>query len=167
MKNLYVALLLSATLFTACGDETPVDNTPSEPTDLRDLVTGDYTCDYQVFNSVTGVQDRKGSFELKVYKNSDDATMFDFRIDGLTRFMSGTDLAKIKDGHSFEIPEQDVDNFGLIKGSPILNKESTSGQAIRIAGHRLASNGVITVYCERARKVGQDNDLFEFIITPK
>jgi hypothetical protein len=164
MKKLFIALLLSAAVLTACNDETPVDNTPSEPTDTRDVVLGDYTCDYQVFNAVTGVQDRKGSFELKVYANSDDDKMFDFRIDGLTRFMSGTNLVKVQDGYSFEIPEQDVDNFGLIKGSPIIN---VPGQTTRVSGHVKSSNGLITVYCERARKVGQDDDLFEFLMTPK
>lgn len=165
MKNILIATLFVFTVFAAgCKDDSSdTDPTPGT-TDVRDNILGDYSCNYKVFNAVTGAEQKKGSFELKVYANSTDANMFDFRIDGLIHFMSGTNLVKVSDGYTFTVPEQDVEDFGTIVGKKIQN---VTGQTTKVAGYLKTANGNVTVYCERANKVGQDDDLFEFEMIKK
>ena len=165
MKNILIATLFVFTLLaTGCKDDSGDDTPTPGSSDVRSNILGDYTCNFKVFNAVSGAEQRKGSFELKVYANTDDANMFDFRIDGLTRFMSGTNLVKVSDGYTFTIPEQDVDDFGTIVGKKI---QIVAGQTAKVAGYLKSGNGNVTVYCERANKVGQDDDLFEFEMIKK
>ena len=160
MKKLLLAAFVLSFAFIGCkGDDDDVT-----PTDVRDNIVGEYNCQWRLFNRKTLIEENKGSFELKVYKNSDNNAMFDFRINGLQRFMSGENLVTVQDGFSFQIPEQDVENFGLIKGTPIIN---VPGQTTRVAGHLVTATGQVVVFCERAQGQGKDDDLFEFKMTPR
>ncbi len=164
MKNILFSTLFLFTILSGCKDDTPVDtNTnPDSFGDARDAILGDYTCNYAVFNAVTGVEDRKGSFSLKIYPNPEDDTQFDFRIDGLTKFMTGANMVKVSDGYSFSIPAQIVKDFGDIKGKKIINVPQ---QTVKVAGYFISSTKEITVYCERTNKGAQDDDIFEFNMT--
>lgn len=165
MKKILIATLLVFSVLTGCKDDTPVDTTGTQgSSDPRDALVGKYKCDYSVFNSVTLNQSKKGTFDLEVYANTEDETKFDFRQDGLILFMTGANLTKVSDGYSFTIPEQDVEDFGNIIGVPIIN---VPGQTTRVEGHFVSQSRQITVYCERANKGSQDNDLFEFSMTRK
>ena len=161
MKNVLIAIMLMATVMTGCGDDGDTGGTPT-PNDIRENILGEYTCDYKVFSRTTLVEKDKGSFTLKIYKNSDDADVFDFRQDGLIKFMSGSNLKAVSGGYSFEIPQQDVEGFGNIKGVPITN---VPDQTERVAGYCTTQNNTIVVYCERAKQ--GDDDLFEFTMVKK
>ncbi|GEM_PF-2021066 len=164
MKHLLFATLFVFTVLTGCKDDTPVDTTDNTSGDVRENILGKYTCNYKLFNAVTGVESQKGSFECEIWANTEDADKFDFRIDGLTLLMSGTGLTSISTGYTFSIPEQNVKNFGDLVGKPIINID---GQTTRVDGEVTSSNGNIICYCERARKQGQDDDLFEFSFSKK
>lgn len=164
MKNILIASLLVFTLLTGCKDDTPVDDTTTGGGDPVENILGKYTCNYKVFNAVTGVESNKGTFQCEIWKNTDDDTRFDFRIDGLTLLMTGANLKTVSDGYSFSIPEQNVKDFGDLIGKAIINVD---GQTTRVEGHVTTATKNIICYCERARKVGQDNDLFEFSFVKK
>lgn len=164
MKQILFATLFIFTVLSGCKDDTPVDGGGTTTTDARESILGKYTCNYKVFSAVTGVESQKGTFECEIWANNDDDNKFDFRIDGLTLLMSGTGLTKISTGYTFSIPEQTVKNFGELVGKPIINID---GQTTRVDGEVTSSNGNIVCYCERARKQGQDDDLFEFSFVKK
>ena len=164
MKNILIATLFVVTVFTGCKDDTPVVDTPTDSGSAIDKILGKYTCNYKVFNAKTGVEAQKGTFACEIWTNTDDDTRFDFRIDGLTLLMTGANLKAVGDGYTFSIPEQNVKDFGDLIGKEIINID---GQTTRVAGHVTTSNNKIVCYCERARKVGQDDDLFEFSFVKK
>lgn len=165
MKKVLLATLVIVGTLVGCKDDTPVDNSNNNSSsDLRDNVVGNYSCDYKLFEAKSGNELKKGSFELKIYKNSDDATLFDFREDGLVKFMSGANLKKVSGGYSFDIPQQEVDGFGNLKGRELI---IVPDQTNRVAGYYTPANGNITVYCERETPVGADDELYEFIMVKK
>ncbi|MFT5725414.1 MAG: hypothetical protein ACI9JN_002539 [Bacteroidia bacterium] len=164
MKNLLIATLFVFTLMTGCKDDTPVEDTTPDSGTAIDQILGKYTCNWVVFSASTGVESDKGTFECEIRENTDDSTRFDFRIDGLTLLMTGSDIITVADGYTFSIPEQTVKNFGDLVGRPILNID---GQTTKVDGHVDKATGNITCFCERARKIGQDDDLFEFKFVKK
>jgi hypothetical protein len=164
MKNLLLATLFIFTALSGCKDDTPVDGTNNTTVDPIETFLGKYTCDYKLFNALTGVESDKGSFECEIWKNVDDDTKFDFRIDGLALLMTGASIKTVGDGYTFSIPEQTVKNFGDLIGKAIINID---GQTAKVEGHYITASNNIICYCERARKVGQDNDLFEFQFVKK
>ena len=164
MKNILIATLFVFTALTGCKDDTPVEDNTTDSGSAIDNILGKYTCNYKVFNASTGVEAQKGSFECEIWENVDDDTRFDFRIDGLTLLMTGANLITVGDGYTFSIPEQTVKNFGDLIGKAIINID---GQTTKVEGHVTTANDNIICYCERARKVGQDNDLFEFSFVKK
>ncbi|MBO6518151.1 MAG: hypothetical protein JJ975_16570 [Bacteroidia bacterium] len=165
MKNILLVAFAFFIVLSGCDEETPVDTGNSDTFgDARDAVLGEYTCNYAVFSASTGVEDRKGTFDLQVFPNSDDDSKFDFREDGLVLFMTGDNLTEVSNGFSFVIPEQDVEGFGNIKGKAIIN---VPGQTTKVEGHFVTDTRRITVYCERSNKIGQDDDIFEFQMSRK
>ena len=91
MKNLLIATLFVFTVLTGCKDDAPVDTTDTTSGgDIRENVLGKYTCNWELFNAVTGVESGDGTFVCEIWANTDDATKFDFRIDGLTKPFCGT-----------------------------------------------------------------------------
>ncbi|MFT5513222.1 MAG: hypothetical protein ACI8SE_001628 [Bacteroidia bacterium] len=164
MKHLLFVTLFVFTLFSGCKDDTPVDTTDNTSVDARESILGKYTCNYELYNAVTGVESDKGTFACEIWANTDDENKFDFRIDGLTLLMSGEGLTAVSDGYTFSIPEQTVKGFGDLIGKPIIN---ITGQTKRVDGHVLSISKNITCFCERARKQGQDDDLFKFSFVKK
>ncbi len=162
MKKIVLASAILFALMTGCKDEEPVVETT--PSDVRDVVIGDYTCNYKVFDAGSGKERDKGSFEVEILKNPADDAKFDFRIDGLTLLMSGTNLTAVSEGYSFSIPEQTVDRFGELVGREIIN---VPDQTTRVAGYFITATNGLQCFCERATKVGSEDDLFEFTLVRK
>ena len=59
MKHFLIATLFVFTVLTGCKDDTPVDTTDNTSGDVRDNILGKYTCNYKLFNAVTGVESQK------------------------------------------------------------------------------------------------------------
>ena len=165
MKNIWIAaFMLFALGIQSCKDEPVVDDGNNNTTDIRDVIVGEYTCTYEVFDAVSGDKKGSGSMNLKVYANSTDKTMFDFRKDGLTKFMSGANLVKVSDGYTFDIPQQEVDGFGELKGRPILN---VTGQTTRVSRYYTTGNNNVTAMCEYINGGASNNDLVQFVMVKK
>ncbi|MFT4523028.1 MAG: hypothetical protein ACI8ZN_001980 [Bacteroidia bacterium] len=167
MKN-YLSLSLClflgfAILQTGCKEDDPVDTTPTD-TDLRNKVAGEYSSDLNVYNARTGDLQNEYVLDLKILINAKDDTRFDFYQDGLFLFMSGYNLRAISGGYAFDIPEQEVKNFGTLNGKKYINVD---GDANRYHGVFYTATNKITVYCERKQNPPSDYDLFEFLMTKK
>lgn len=158
---LLICTVLIGFTFQSCKDDAPVD--PPAPTDLRDNIVGEYkNGELNVYNAKTGKLLEEYTLYLKVQKNSKEASQISFFLDGLYLFMNATNVREISVGYAFDIPEQEVKNFGTLKGKNYIN---VSGDTQRYTGIYYKATNKITIYMEKDNGGTADDYLYEFFLT--
>ncbi|MBI1305951.1 MAG: hypothetical protein GC181_04995 [Bacteroidetes bacterium] len=164
MKNLALfTMLFAAFTFQACKDDEPVTTTTTT-TDIRDDAVGEYNTHLTIYNAKTLALKKEYDLFLVVQKSSKDTKSVNFYIDGLSLFMTGSNFRQITGATAFDIPEQEVKDYGNLKGSNYIN---VTGETGRFQGVCYPSDKKITVYCEKDNGGTSDNDLYEFKMTKK
>lgn len=163
MKQISLILIAFFTLLSvqSCKDEPTPEPTPAA-TDLRDKIVGVFTTKLTVYNAKTGVKKKSYDLELKVQKSSKGANKTEFYLDGLYLFMTAENLREISVGLAMDFPEQEVKDFGTLKGKNYLNVNGTSE---RFAGINYSADDKFTIYLEKDNGGTSDNDLYEFFLT--
>ncbi len=164
MKRIFSLCLITffALSINSCKDDTP---TPEpEQTDLRDNVTGEFDGELNVYNAKTGAFKKKYTLDLKVQNHTKEIDKFNFWLDGLYLFMTAENLRKISVGYGFDIPEQEVKNFGILKGKNYINVD---GDNQRYTGIYYPDQNKYIIYMEKDNGGTSDDDLYEFFISRK
>jgi len=104
------------------------------------------------------------TLDLKVQNHTKEVDKFNFWLDGLYLFMTAENLREISVGFAFDIPEQEVKNFGVLKGRNYINVD---GDTKRYTGIYYPDQKKFTIYMEKDNGGASDDDLYEFFISRK
>ncbi|MCB0733842.1 MAG: hypothetical protein H6608_00495 [Flavobacteriales bacterium] len=162
MKKLFILVFLALPLVYSCKEDEPV--TTNTDTDIRSNVIGEYNAHLTVFNAQTGALITEDDYYFKVQKNSKDASQVQWYLDGLYLFMNAQNFRNISVGIAFDVPEQELKDFGTLKGKNYINVD---GDNQRYTGIWYTSSKSFTIYMEKDNGGSADDYLYEWKMTLK